>query len=151
MRTETITKNIYTYYEATPELKSKIVDHFASCPFHFEHSLQERIETLVQLSNFLDTDLDYSLSCTPSRDEFINIGEFDDKLLSELDAEKYPLTGCCYDHDLINDIKNKGITKAFSNYITAIHTEYEYTLSDEYLSDICEANGYEFYEDGTMV
>ena len=44
----------------------------------------------------------------------------------------------------------ENLREALKKYIESIHREYEDMLSDEYLTDYCEANGYEFTEDGKI-
>lgn len=164
MRTETITRNIYTYSEASEELKDKIRENFDD-GFLYEHHMEERINTLKAFADYIGADLDYSLSCVPSRGEFISVkphwsyhsmySNLEELLETLGDCV---LTGVCYDDDLINYIKeskesisDEKLKEAFNKYIKSMHEEYEYMLTDEYLSDLCEANNYEFYDDGTIV
>ena len=40
---------------------------------------------------------------------------------------------------------------ALNKYLKAIHDEHEHYMSDEFLIEFCEANGYEFKENGKML
>jgi len=143
---------VYTFNEASNELKDKIRDYFASDNFLYEFNMQERIETLKKYAEFIGGKLDYSLSCVPDRVEFITIKDFDDKLfLESFKLKNCALTGVCYDDDLIYCLNKFGCLNTGLNcYINSIHDEYESMLENEYLNDLCEANGYEFLENGKM-
>jgi hypothetical protein len=101
------------------------------------------------------------LSCVPDRGEFIKITPKNEKLNFKalwkvIDVEKdCPLTGVCYDHDIIDHLSEynmtaKGLNYALGIYIESIHSEYESMFEDGYLEDYCEANEYEFTEDGEI-
>jgi len=72
-----------------------------------------------------------------------------------------PFTGVCYDEDFLDPIR-KFITKPTNitfkelideciyNVLVAGEKEYDYQTSEAYFIEDCEANDYEFYEDGTM-
>lgn len=162
MRTITESFKVYTWASATPEIREKIRDYFANDCFHGEHMLQERIDTLKALANVLGGRLDYSLSCVPDRGEYITIkpkdyAELDFDALHGLADKDCPFTGYFYDNDLLEDIAEahancdvEALNIALSKYIDAIHSEYEWMLSDEYLEQMCVSNGYEFKENGNM-
>jgi len=166
MRIEIKEIKIYTFKDAPKEVRGKIIEMFSNCPYHYEHHMSERIATLKKLAEVLEGDLDYSLSCVPDRGEYITIkprenysydDSIDDHILNyqalwdliNVDKE-CPLTGVCYDDDLLDDLSKYGIQTALNNYIKSIHNEYEDMISEEYLSEHCEANGYEFNEDGNI-
>lgn len=161
MRTVTKKINVYKYNEANAELKEKIKNNFHLDGFLYECCMEERVETLKKLAEILDGDLDYSLSCVPDRSEFITISPKNEKLdfkalWEVIDVEKdCPLTGVCYDHDIIDHFSKynmtvDGLNNALNIYIESIHSEYESMFEDEYLIDLCEANEYEFTEDGKI-
>lgn len=74
-----------------------------------------------------------------------------------------PLTGYCGDMDLIQPIldfvkqPNERVTlldllsDCLESFRIAWQHDLEYQLSDEYIRETIEANGYEFYADGSMV
>lgn len=160
MRQVTEIKTIYKFNTAPDKIKEKIRD-FLSVDL-YEHNMIERIETLKKVAEILNGKLDYSLSCVPDRGEFIsikpsNMYELDYTALWELiDVEKdCPLTGHCYDHGIIDQLTKYSMTdnnlnNILNNYIKSIHDEFESMLKDEYLSELCEANEYEFYSNGTI-
>lgn len=163
MRTETVTRVIKSFDELTDDEKDKVIEVNFENAWHFEHSLQERIETLEAFASRLGGKLDYSISCVPDRGEYIEIENtiydegardiFQDRVREFIEDEKdCPLTGVCYDEDLRDSLKKyypdfQCISYALKDYLNAIHKEYEYTLSHEYIGELCEANEYEFYTD----
>lgn len=150
MREVTETFNVYTFETANDELREKIIDYFSGVDL-YDFCLEERVETLKALAKEIDAKLDYSLSCVPSRGEFISFYHDHDSInVDHLKADECPLTGCCYDQDLISDIQNHGIDKAITNYINSIHDEYQSMLAAEYISELCESNDYEFTVDGKI-
>lgn len=161
MRIETKQIKIFTFKEASQELKDKIRDHFSSDYDFYSHYMDERIETLKALASALDASLDYSLSCVPDRGEYIKFSPKNDEL--NLDSLKsliekidyFPLTGVCYDYDFlehldVNDLSVDALNNASNEFIRSIHNEYESMLTDENLEEHCECNGYEFTEDGRI-
>ena len=50
----------------------------------------------------------------------------------------------------INLNKFGELNTGLNAYLRSIHKEYEYTLKDEYLNETCEANNYEFTENGKI-
>lgn len=163
MRTITKEYNIYKFQDSnTPkEVKERIREYFHLDFDLYEHSMIERIKTLKKVAEILGGDLDYSISCVPDRGEFIKISpkydqldfeSFWDVINKELDC---PFTGVCYDHDIIDhftryNLNIDTLNTALNDYLKSIHDEYESMLTDEYLNDLCEANEYEFYENGKL-
>lgn len=114
-----------------------------------QHYVDDMIESLKALRDTIGGDLDYSLSVVPDRGEFCIFKNYDAAKLEELYKSKdsCPLTGMCYDIDIIEAIKDNSLESAV---LSILHKEGEYAFSDEGLRDTCEANGYEFLEDGTF-
>lgn len=159
MRTITKEFQVYTFTEASKELKEKIRDYFYYEFDLYSHCMEERIDSLKKLADLLDGELDYSLSCVADQGEYIKITPKYDELsfdnLCGILGKSCPLTGMCYDHDLIDNLKEDNLNVSTLNlilnsYIDSIHTEYESMLTDEYLQDLCEANKYEFLENGKL-
>lgn len=151
MRTVTIEKTIYKFGDFE-EIDDKIRDYFHQYGC-FDWFLQERIDTLKKLAEYVNGTLDYSISVVPDRGEYISISNFDADKARGLVAEKdeCPLTGMCYDYDILSHLEEtNNMPWALQNYLEDIHREYEYLLSDEHLKEHCEANGYEFDEDGNL-
>ena len=111
------------------------------------HSLQEVIDSLKGLQVVIGGDLDYSISSSPCRGEYITFKDYDKDLLNELDANELPLTGVCWDADLIESMQQDGDAYGV---LRALHQDTEYLYSDEGLQEFCEANEYEFTEEGEV-
>jgi len=156
MRTETYTRTFATFDELTPEQKELAIEENFSNAWHYEHCMGERIDTLKVFAKHLNGRLDYSISCVPDRGEFISIDhDLSRRELKEIltslvnDVNDCPLTGVCYDEDIRDGLKKNelnyfGLQATLNDYLKSIHDEYESMLSVEYISELCEANGYEF-------
>lgn len=152
MRTIVREINVYTFAEASSELRDKIRDYFARDYDLYDHCLQERVDTLEKYASYIGGKLDYSISCVPDRGEFITIKDFDQvRFLASFKLVECALTGVCYDDYLIGYLNKFGcLDTALNCYLKDIHDEYESMLEDDYLSDLCEANSYEFNENGIL-
>jgi hypothetical protein len=147
MRSETIVKTYLKYNELNEQQKEKLFDKINFEWDLYDHAMQERVATLEALAKEIDARLDYSLSCVPDRGEFIKFYHDHDSIVAQIDhlnADDCPLTGVCYDADILHDVKNYGINEAIENYIKSIHDEYSCMLTDEYIAELCDANDYEF-------
>lgn len=144
--------NVFTFNEASRELKDKIIQEFANDSFLCESFMDERIQTLKEYAKFINGKLDYSFSCVPDRGEFITIKDFDQELFKKsFELKDCALTGVCYDDNLIYFLNKYGcLSTALNCYLKDIHNEYESMLTDEYIGDLCEANDYEFTQDGKL-
>lgn len=111
-----------------------------------EHSVHEIIESIKSLSEKIGGTFNYSISQVPDRGEHITFKDYDHEELSKLNACDCPLTGVCWDIDLIDGLKEGNTSKV----LDSLHLDTEYTYSDEGLQDFCEANEYEFTEDGEI-
>lgn len=144
MRTKTI--NIYTIDEhPNPE---KCFDWIRNNWHDLgQHCVDEMIDSLKALAKEIDGELDYSLSIVPDRGEYVTIKEFNRAKLARLykRREECPLTGMCYDQDVIEALNKDELESAV---LKTLHAEGEYIYSDEGLRETCEANGYEFTEEG---
>jgi len=103
-------------------------------------------ESLKALEQAIDGDLDYAISISPDRGEFITMTDYDVKKLNALKADELPLTSVVYDVYVIQALKEGDIENALS----FLHDEGEYIYSDEGLEDLCQANEYYFTEDGAF-
>jgi hypothetical protein len=108
------------------------------------HSQDEFIESLNKLAEAIGGTLDYCLSVVPDRGEYLSIKDYDADALAELDAGECPLTGVCWDADIIEAMQQGNLTKA----LKALHKSTEYLYSDDGLKELCEANEYHFTENG---
>lgn len=112
-----------------------------------EHSVEEVIDSLKALQREVGGELDYCIGQSPDRGEFISLKGYNEDAIEELDADNYPLTGVCWDYDVIKGIRD-GNTQQILNYL---HSDTDYVYSDEGLYELCEANQYEFTEEGEVI
>lgn len=112
-----------------------------------DHPVHEVVYSLKALQDVIGGDLDYSISSLPCRGEYIVFEDYDKDLLNELDANELPLTGVCWDADLIESMQKDGDAYGV---LRALHQDTEYLYSDEGLQEFCEANQYEFTEEGEV-
>jgi len=160
MRTVIKEIKVYTFQDAPSDIKEKIRDYFATDFDLYDFYMDERVKSLKEFSKYFGLTLDYSLSCVPDRGEFIRFeGDLDDIGKEDLkELNECHFTGVCYDEDILDILKksllSNDVLEAFNiniqSYINSIHSEYEAMLKDEYLSDLCESNGYEFTENGKL-
>jgi|11BtaG_2_1085332.scaffolds.fasta_scaffold03427_14 hypothetical protein len=111
------------------------------------YSAQEVMDSLKGLHDVIGGDLDFSISSSPCRGEYIKFKDYDEDLLNELDANELPLTGVCWDGYLIESMQKDGDAYGV---LRALHQDTEYLYSDEGLQEFCEANDYEFTEEGEV-
>ena len=112
------------------------------------HSVDEVADSLKALQKVIGGDLDYSIGQSPDRGEFITFKNYDEDSLKELNADEWPLTGVCWDADLIESMQTDGDAYGV---LRALHENTEYIYSDEGLRDLCEANEYEFTKEGEKI
>ncbi len=141
--------NTYKFNELSEEAKQSAFDYIRNNWHDLgQHVVEEVVDSLKALEKAVRGDLDYSISIVPDRGEYIRITDYDKQALKELNKKKddCPLTGVCYDYDVIQSLVNGDIEEV----LNTIHKEGEYIYSDEGLTDMIEANDYDFLEDGTI-
>ena len=111
-----------------------------------EHSVNELEESIKALAKIIGGTYDYSISQVPSIGEHITFKDYDHEELCRLSADDCPLTGVCWDIDLIVGLREGNPRKA----LDILHKDTEYVYSEEGLFELCQANGYEFKEDGEL-
>ena len=139
----TITKKVYTIDEhPNPEKCFEWIRN----NWHDlnNHSVDEFIDSLKALQQVIGGKLDYRISAVPDRGEFITLKGYDKKALKEIKCHECSLTGVCWDYDIIEAFQNSSPNSA----LHSLHKDTEYIYSDEGLTELCEANEYEFYENG---
>lgn len=109
-----------------------------------QHSVEEIIDSIKALSSRIGGTFDYSISQVPSRGEYITFKDYDHEDLCRLSADDCPLTGVCWDIDVIVGLREGNAEKV----LESLHSDTEYRYSDEGLTEHLAANGYEFTEDG---
>ena len=111
-----------------------------------EHSVDDVVCSIKKLSEMIGGTYDFSIGQFSDRGEHLSFLDYDEEALKNLNADDLPLTGVCYDADLIEGLQNDDVYKV----LRALHSDSEYLYSDEGLEELCEANGYEFDEDGII-
>ena len=148
MKTKTI--NIYSFAELSDTAKEKVREYARNnWPNIGEHYIDDMISSLKALKEAIGGTLDYSLSIVLDRGEHCSLTGYDAEKLAELvkTAEKCPLTGVCYDMDVIEGLAARELE---SRVLNTLHAEGDYAYSDEGLDAMFEANEYEFLEDGSL-
>lgn len=151
MRTVTITKNVYKFGE-NKRVDKRIKLYFREHPSFFDYILEDRIETLKKLNDYISGNLDYSISHLGERGDYITITDYDKdslKVLINL-GTSCPLTGCCYDDDIIYYLKQFTMKSALQKYLEDSYADFESCFEYEYLQEMCDSNNYEFLEDGKI-
>lgn len=109
--------------------------------------VEETINSLKALKDIIGGRLDYSISSVPDRSEHITFKDYDKETLFSLNEDDCILTGSCFDYDVIKGLKEGNIERV----LNIIHNQTEYIYSDEGLMELCEANEYEFTEEGNCI
>lgn len=149
MKSAISVKFTFKFNELSDEAKQNALDHIRNNWHDLgQYVVDEVIDSLKALKKEIGGHLDYAVSIVPDRGEFITFKDYDREALIELAKRKddLPLTGVCYDFNVIEALLNDDIEQV----LTDIHKEGEHIYSDEGLSEMIEANDYEFLEDGTM-
>lgn len=155
MRTITQEIRLFKFEEASPRLKEKIIEELTGDYCHFEFEISDAIHSLKELAKYLGVESDYSISPLGDRGDYIKLIGLIPEMLPDLKAlslKDCPLTGCFYDYDAINSAIEA--IELESEYLEAfqqaIYKNCESMTAEEYISDMCEANGYEFTESGEI-
>ena len=112
-----------------------------------QYSVDELIKSAKELSNVIGGTYNYSISQVPNRGEHITFKGYSHEELYKLSTDDCPLTGVCWDIELIVGLRNGNA----SEVLNSLHSDTEYQYSDEGLYELCEANQYEFDEEGNIV
>lgn len=112
-----------------------------------QYSVEEVINSIKALSEKIGGTFDYCIGQVPDRGEYIIFEDYDKEVLNALNPDDLPLTGVCWDYEVIEALK-KGNPRLI---LDALHKSTEWVYSEEGLTELCEANEYEFYENGKFV
>lgn len=112
-----------------------------------QHSVYELEDSITALSEVIGGTYDYSISQVPCRGEHITFKGYDQAILDSLDAKSDPLTGNCWDCNLIEGLREGNPRSVLNN----LHDVTECIYSDEGLFELCQSNGYEFNENGEAI
>ena len=112
-----------------------------------QHSVDEIIDSIKKLSEIIGGSVDYGISQFPDRGEFIRFKNYNKDQLMELDASDLPLTGVCWDYELIEGLQEDDPEKV----LRSLHRDSEYQYSDDGLFDLANINEYEFTDQGKLI
>jgi len=111
-----------------------------------EFSVSDLVNSIQALSKEIGGTVNWSISQTPDRGEHITFRDYDEEILNELKAEDLPLTGVCWDHDVIEGLQENDMKKV----LDVLHKDTEYVYSNIGLTEHCQCNNYEFNENGSF-
>lgn len=112
-----------------------------------EYSVDEFIKSIKALSELIGGTVDFSISAVPDRGEHITFKDYDHEKLCRISADDCPLTGVCWDIDIIEGLRTERLDRALGS----LHDDTDYVYSDAGLKEMCEANEYEFNETGKCI
>ena len=139
-----ITKKLYTI-DVHPNVKDVYdLNRYKLTWDLVEHTFQEFYTSMNKLLHVLQaTGYDWD-----TRYPKFNIREEHKEKLEDLYLRRYelPLTGCYTDEAIIEAVCSGDM----SIFRKAIDKATDFVESDEYIYNVCMANDYYFYEDGTM-
>lgn len=173
MRTETVEIKIFSYDELSDDAKENVRQNFMSHGYDWSDDALQSLKDMAE--HFGGRVSDYSIDWFGTTHSWarIDMPEMDKEdiqdLLNEL-GEYNPetlkgtgeckLTGYCADEWLIDAFRkdffagetdlNELMQSAFENWLTHCQSDCEYQFSDEAMKETCEANEYEFLENGEM-
>mgnify|MGYP003646791255 FL=1 len=144
MRTETI--NIYKIGEHPSKDKC-----FEWIRKNYLDKGDPEIEDLVcsikKLSEVIGGTVDWAISHYDTQSDHITFKDYDEELLQGLNPDECPLTGCFWDIELIESLREKELRQVLNTLYNCI----EHLYTDEALIEMCGDNEYEFYENGERV
>jgi len=112
-----------------------------------QYSVDEVEESIIALSKVIGGSYDYLIGQFEDRAQFISFYDYDKEQLMKLKAMECPLTGVTWDIDLI-----EGMQKGDNNKVLrALHNSSDHTYSNKGLMELCDANNYEFNEEGKVI
>ena len=110
-----------------------------------EHSVNEVVDSLKQLADATGGNVDYCIGAEAHQGQYIKVSNIEGATLDRLrsQAEDCPLTGVYWDVLVLSEP-----CEIEQRVLYALHADTEYIYSDEGLTELCEANEYEFHESG---
>lgn len=143
MRTETIERNVYQFDELSDKAKDNVRSMFSEYNW-----FDEAMNTLNAFADAVGIKIiDYSIDCGCSAHSYVKWeGKPSGRFIST------DLTGYFTDNRITTEWnKSRDVDAAISTLLNEIERDYEHQMSDEYLSEHCECNEYEFTEDGSLI
>tara|TARA_R100001510_G_C7526802_1_gene119942 strand:+ start:205 stop:639 length:435 start_codon:yes stop_codon:yes gene_type:complete len=138
-----ITYTVYTIDEHPDKEKCY---EWMRCNLHYlsDHECEEFMASLTKLHGYIGGELDYHVSLSPTRGEFIRFTDYNKELLAGLDAGACQLTGCFWDAEVIKHLRADDMR----GLMDKLHDAHDYHYTDEALHETAEANEWEFKENG---
>lgn len=175
----TITKNVYQFSELSDEAKQTALEKNAETEEYFWG--RDAITSLEKFAEHFNCTLkNYQIDWTEKyrnevkfdvpeyvqdwtekelKAQILSMGKFNKKTLKGIGECKF--TGVCFDEDAADGAREaffKGerdikeiLYAGYESWYKSCNADYEYQLSEEGYAEHCEANDYEFYEDGEMI
>lgn len=157
MRTATI--NVYTFSELSDSAKQNVIAYFARNNHYDWSDAHNSLEKFCDKFNVSIRDYNYG----GSRNDYIKTDatnrNFRGLKLRDVNREEM-LTNYCFDCDLMYEFydvfKASGdalyaFNQALEAFMIAVANDVEYQCSEDYISDLCECNDYQFTEDGQFL
>ena len=170
---KTVEVKVYEFKELSEKAKEKAKqDHAAAWGYAWQDEAIASLKAMAEAfgAKLRDYEIDFfnsSYSCAKfdapnlSRREINKIltklGSYDPKTLKGNGDCK--LTGFCMDEDALDGFRrafeggesdlNTLLQAGFASWLKAVHADCECQYEDEQFAEHCEANGYEFNEDGS--
>ena len=112
-----------------------------------EHSVHEMVDSLKALADHVGGTLDYSIGLFLDRGEFVRITGGNRGLLKGLMAKDCPLTGVCYDYDVIEGYRGDNLEV---KVLEVLHNEGDYIYSNKGIHEMVLCNDYYFKSNGEL-
>lgn len=166
--------DVFKFSELSDEAKQRAkIDHESACGYSWSEEAMDSIKALAAHfgGRMSDWEVDWSnssyssatfdmpeMSAKDIRKLLGELGSFNRKTLKGKGDCK--LTGFCMDEDAIDGFRiafrkgerdlNALMQSAFDSWLNAAQSDYEWQFADEQFAEMCDANGYEFYESGKL-
>ena len=142
-----IETEVYTFDELSDDAKENAKIELVSEYFWAD----DAIASLYAFADEIGVKIiDYRIDWSCSAISHVKWEWYVDEHKNDLSVEE--LTGYCMDYPLIDEWnKTKDVDDAIGSWLYNCESDYEYQQSDEYMSEHCEANEYEFTKEGTLI
>ena len=142
-----IQTEVYTFDELSDDAKENAKIELVSEYFWSD----DAIKSLYAFADEIGIKItDYSIDWYCSAISYVKWEWYLDEHKNDLSVEE--LTGCCMDYPLIDEWnKTKDVDDAIDAWLYTCQRDYEHQQTDEYMSEHCESNKYEFTKEGKLI
>jgi len=128
-----------TVYTIDDHPNPKAVYDWVRNNWHYlgSYTVREMVDSLKALADHVEGELDYNFGLFPDRGEFVKITGGHKSRIKDLKANDYPLTGVCWDQDVIGGYRDGNLER---RVLSALHREGEYIYSDEGIHEHVECS-----------